>query len=341
MKGLIKPAFVLTLLLLALGELGARLFYAQKVSGRFEYGYHPSAGFVEHADGRVELFRAGGRRFYPQSFKKPRPPGTFRIMVIGDSVPRGPGLKEAYPWLLGEELRKHNIQAESLNLSVPGYGARRCRIVFKKVLEMDPSLIILHLNHSNEYEDEREFRRSREYQSWHPRHWPLKIFIFRRLYEVKLEKLFWRFIPEPIRVKYAKSDADVQVAASLDARQLEAWQRLVEEAAAEEVALARARHVPVLLITQCRLEPDARQSLSLNDHGLDALAKSLAGPGVYFLSMKEVFSGIPDLKSHFADTGHLKKSGHRLLAQAISQRIMGEQMSLGLPDLKAAKGGGG
>jgi len=82
----LTPAFLLAVLLLALGELGARLFFAADISGRFEYGYHPDAGFDERSDGTVKLFRAGGRRFHPQSFQKRRPPGTFRVFVIGDSV---------------------------------------------------------------------------------------------------------------------------------------------------------------------------------------------------------------------------------------------------------------
>jgi len=38
---------------------------------------------------------AGGRHFLRQSFTKTHSPATFRIMVIGDSVTRGPSLKNA------------------------------------------------------------------------------------------------------------------------------------------------------------------------------------------------------------------------------------------------------
>jgi hypothetical protein len=47
----------------------------------------------------------------------------------------------------------------------------------RKILQYDPSLIILHLNDSNEYEDERECR-SRDFKGWHPRHWLMKSFIY-------------------------------------------------------------------------------------------------------------------------------------------------------------------
>ena len=338
----LPPAFLVAVLLLGLGELGARIFFAQDISGRFEYGYSPDAGFDERRDGTVQLFRAGGRRFHPQSFPRQRPPGTFRIFVIGDSVPRGPSFKGAYAWLLGAELKKHHLQAESVNMALPGYGARRCQVVLRKALEFQPSLIILHVNDSNKYEDEREFRRSQEFKSWHPRNWPMKVFIFRRLYEAKVEKVFWRLVPDQIRLKFAAQDPDAQVAASPDPEEVKARIRLAQETTAASVALARAHHVPLLLISQCRLLTDGPRSFHFEDHGLDDLGHSLTGEGVYHLSMREVFSSLPDARSYFSDSGHLKQSGHLLLAQAIVRKIQEAHQQLGLTAFKLqAKEDGG
>jgi len=342
MKRWLPPAFLFAVLLLGLAELGARLFFAQDISGRFEYGYSPDAGFDERQDGTVKLFRAGGRRFYPQSFQRQRPPGTFRVFVIGDSVTRGPNLKEAYPWVLGRELRQRHIQAESVNMALPGYGTQRCQIVLRKALEFQPSLIILHVNDSNKYEDDREYRRSLEFKTWHPRHWPMKIFIFRRLYEAKVEKLFWRLVPEQIRLKFAASDPDAQVAASQGPEEVRERLELARVITADSVALARAHQVPVLLITQCHLIPDGARSFHFADPGLDALGRSLVGQGVYHLSMKEVFSNLPDVKSFFTDSAHLKASGHLLLAQAILRKIQEVHQQLGLTAFKTeTKEGGG
>lgn len=342
MKRWFTPAFLFAVLLLGLGELGARFFFAADISGRFEYGYSPDAGFDERRDGKVKLFRAGGRRFHPQSFQRQRPAGTFRVFVIGDSVPRGPSFKGAYPWLLGKELQQHQIQSESVNMALPGYGARRCQVVLRKALEFHPSLIILHVNDSNKYEDEREFRRSQEFKTWHPRNWPMKVFIFRRLHEAKVEKVFWRLVPEQIRLKFAARDADAQVAASSDPEEVKARVHLARETTAASVVLAQARQVPLLLITQCRVWPDGDRSFYFEDHGLDALGRSLAGEGVYHLSMKDVFSHLPEARSHFSDSGHLKPSGHLLLAQAIVRKIQEAHQQLGLTAFKPdAKEGGG
>lgn len=339
MKRLITPACLVVICLLALAEVGARLFFANDISGRFDYGYNPQAGFDEHQDGTVELFRAGGRRFYPQTFQRQRPPGVFRIFTVGDSVPRGPSLKGAYPWLVGRELRQHNIQAESINLAVPGYGARRCHIVLTKALEYNPSLVILHFDDYNKWEDEREWRRSQEFKGWHPRHWLMKVFIFRRLYEAKMEKVFWPLVPEKVRLRYAANDADAQVAAAKDPKEIAARIKLAYDTAEKNVAMVRARGIPVILVTQCRLEEDAQHHLYLTDHGLDALGESLAGPGVYHISMKQVLSG-KDIKQIFSNfSGHLHTDGHQLLAQAIFEKIEQERAALGLPEPNVAMAG--
>ena len=339
MKRLITPACLMVVCLLLLAEVGARVFFAQDISGRFDYGYNPQAGFAEHADGTVELFRAGGRRFHPQTFRRHRPPETFRIFVVGDSVPRGPSFKEAYPWFLGDELRRQDIAAESINLGLPGYGPRRCQVVLKKIVEYEPSLIVLHINDTNKWEDEREWRRSQEFQGWHPRHWLMKVFIFRRLYEAKLEKVFWPLVPEAIRLKYAANDADAQVAAAQDPREIAARIRLARETAVENVAMLRQRRIPIILVTQCRLAEDPRHGLYLSDHGLDPLGESLVGPGIYHISMKDVFSR-RDFRALFTNfSGHLHKEGHQILAQAICEKIELERAALGLPRPKVAVAG--
>jgi hypothetical protein len=339
MKRLITPACLVVVCLLVLAEVGARVFFAQDISGRFDYGYNPQAGFAEHADGTVELFRAGGRRFHPQTFQRHRPPGTFRIFVVGDSVPRGPSFKTAYPWFLGAELRRHDIAAESINLAVPGYGPRRCQVVLKKILEYEPSLIILHINDTNKWEDEREWRRSQAFKGWHPRHWLMKVFIFRRLYEAKLEKVFWPLVPEAIRLKYGVNDADAQVAAAQDPREIAARIRLAEETAAENVAMLRQKQIPIILVTQCRLEENPWHGLYLSDHNLDPLGATLVGPGIYHISMKDVFSRM-DFQPLFANfSGHLHKEGHQILAHAIFEKIEQERAALGLPGLKVSVAG--
>ena len=306
--------------LLVLAEVGPA-FFAQDISGRFDYGYNPQAGFAEHADGTVELFRAGGGVSIPRPSSAIGPRGPSASLWWATPSPGVQLSETAYPWFLGDGLRRHDIAAESINLAVPGYGPRRCQVVLQKILEYEPSLIVLHINDINKWEDEREWRRSQEFKGWHPRHWLMKVFIFRRLYEAKLEKVFWPLVPEAIRLKYAANDADAQVAAAQDPQEVAARIRLAKETTVENVAMLHQRHIPIILVTQCRLEEDPQRGLYLSDHGLDPLGESLVGPGTYHISMKDVFSR-RDFRAFFTNfSGHLHKEGHQILAHAICEKI--------------------
>jgi hypothetical protein len=321
MKKLLSSAFVLALGLLLAAELGVRFFLPHDVSGRFSYGYDPDAGFVELQDGTVQLVRAGGRRFRPQTFNRRRPADTCRIMVIGDSVPRGPSFQAAYAGQLQKILQARGIHAEVINLAVAGFGVRRSQLVLRKALEFDPSLIILHLNDSNEFEDEREYRRSQDFQGWHPKYWPMKVFIFARAYEIKTEKVLWKLVPEKIRLQSAVSDVDAKLAASLDKDQELLWENRVRQTTTETVDLSRRQGIPVILVTQGTLESKESKEKRLDDHGLDTLAHSLEGPGVYLLSMKEVFSTLTPMQAYFTDSSHLTPVGHELMARALADLI--------------------
>jgi hypothetical protein len=315
------PASLLTLLaLFAASELVVRVFFARNMSGRFEYGYHPSAGFVENADGTVNLVRAGGRRFHPQHFTRARPADTFRVVVIGDSVPRGSSVQSAYPFLIGERLRDQGVAAESFNLAVAGNGAARSQVILRQALNYEPSLVILHVNDSNEFEDERDFKRAQAFRSWHPRNWPMKSLVLRRLHELKLEKVYWKWLPAEVRNLNSASDADDEALAGRDPVKRREWAERVRRYTAESVALARARGAPVLLLTQARLERDAQGRAYLDDHGLDELVRPLVGPGVCTLSMKEIFERV-DFEALFADGAHVFPPGHARITAALVQKL--------------------
>ncbi len=246
-------------------------------------------------------------------------------MVVGDSVPRGSSLESAYPWLIAEQLRTRGVPAEGVNLGVAGYGTHRNLIVLRAALKYHPSLVVLHVNNSNEYEDEREFKRSEEFKSWHPKNWLMKSLVIRRLYEAKTEKLFWEWLPTEIRARQGLSDADAEIAASLNEQKLLEWDERVRRYTAESTALARDKGIPIVLVTQARFERDARGEAVLDDHGLDTLAASLTTNGVYRISMKQLFKS-RDLDSLFADSAHLRPAGHEIMATAIVNVIESERL---------------
>ena len=312
-----SKAFLFTLALLLGLELIARTVFSDSFVGRFDYGYHPTTGFVEQPE-KVVLRSMGGRKFWTQEFARHKPAGGIRIFTIGDSVSRGKGLKYAYPWYLGELLRARGYQAESLNLSSNGYGVRRRMVVLEQALKFRPDLIILHLNDSNEFEDEREWRRAQEAKSWHPDHWFMKSYVIARLNEAKTEQLFWK-LPRQIRSTNEVDDHDAELAAEQNAEMVARWQQLFRDKTTETVRLARHHGVPVLLISMATL--DSGKTV-LHDYGQDQFANSLVGPGVATASTRMVFAPYPRPAEYFVDGTHWSPEGHQIMADALLPLVL-------------------
>ena len=322
MRHVFTKSFLLVLAVFCAGELVVRVFFARGMSGRFDYGYHPTAGFQENADGSLDLVRAGGRRFFPQRFQQKRPDGVFRVMVVGDSVPRGRGTESAYSGKLREILKQRGVNAESWNLGVAGDGTGRGHIVLQQALRYQPSLVVLHLNNSNEYEDERDWRRAQEFKSWHPKNWLMKSLALRRVHEMKTERVFWEWLPDKIRAQPGVNDAEAELASAVDEKKIRGWQERVRENLAKDIAACRRAGVKLLVVTQARSGVDPAGRPVLDDHGLDELAKAVAAPDVLVLSMREVFSST-DFAPLYADGAHLHENGHEILAKAIAEKLNG------------------
>ena len=305
--------------MLFVAEMAVRLLFQENMSGRFEYGFHPSAGFIEE-DGRLHLKRTGGRRFRPQSMNLKPPADTFRVFVIGDSVVHGSSAESSYAGRIAKELEQYSIKAESYNLGIGGHGARRKHLTLVQSLNYDPDLIILHINSSNEYEDEREHRRSQEFKSWHPRNWPMKSLALQRVYELKTERIFWRWIPQSIRTENAENDADAETQAALSVATKKKWDALVRETTLRSIGAVRAKAIPMLIISQAYIKKQGDREWSLDDDGLESLAESRTGSGVHHLSMKQILEEL-DFGKLFADGTHLHAEGHEVMAKAIARKI--------------------
>jgi hypothetical protein len=325
MKGWLAPSFLLMLALLVAGELIVRVGFSRSMSGRFEYGYSPTAGFVENKNGTVNLARVGGRHFFPQTFSRERPPGTFRIMVFGDSVPRGESVATCYATQVADKLSAQGVKAEGINFCIGGNGALRTQIILRKGIEYQPSLVILHADNSDEYDDEREFKRAQNFKSWAPQYWPTKSYLVRRIYEFTTEQIYWAWLPSSIRDLNAVNDDDIKKQEGDSALQRREWDERFVKYTTESVQLARARGIPVLLVSEARLRYDSNHQPYLDDLGVDNYLQSLLGPGVYFLSMKQVLKET-DYPPLFSDGTHLHPPGHAFLADAIIKKLREENL---------------
>jgi hypothetical protein len=335
MKNWLTPSFLLMLGLLVAGEIIVREGFSNSMSGRFDYGYNPTSGFVEKPDGTVKLIREGGRHFFPQTFTRVRPPGVYRIMVFGDSVPRGGTLDKSYSTQLATKLNAQGIKTESINFCIGGNGSMRTQVILRKAIAYQPSLVILHADNSDEYDDAREYKRSQNFKTWAPKYWLTKSYLIRRLYEFTTEQIYWAWLPGAIRDLNAVNDDDIKKQQGDNSQQRQEWDRGFVRHTAESVHMARSLGIPVLLVSEARLSRDARQPVHLNDMGVDNYLQPLLGPGVYLLSMKEALSKT-DYVPFFIDGTHMYQPGHAFLADAIIAKLREEKL---LPENGAGETG--
>lgn len=125
-------------------------------AGRFQLSPNPLIGYepVPGLDYRGESLAfydyvgAGNRLGYrDRDHAEKKPAGTFRIVVLGDSIAAGLRVEryeETFPALLEELLRKAGVAAEVINFGVSGYNTRQEVETLKdKGLRFDPDLVLL------------------------------------------------------------------------------------------------------------------------------------------------------------------------------------------------------
>jgi lysophospholipase L1-like esterase len=133
---------VSTLLALVAAEVLLRLLHAApdvgvihrgrfRLSANPKIGFEPVPGFTYHGSERsfIDFEGSGNALGYRDvDHAEEKPPGVYRIVVIGDSV--GAGLKverydDTFPPLLARRLSSSGVRAEVINLSVSGYNTQQ------------------------------------------------------------------------------------------------------------------------------------------------------------------------------------------------------------------------
>ena len=84
----------------------------------------------------------------PREYSLTKPPGAFRILVLGDSVTFGHGaqFETTYPYLLEQRLRRWrpDVTWEVWNLGVPGYNTRQELMYLQEVGQrFQPDLVVV------------------------------------------------------------------------------------------------------------------------------------------------------------------------------------------------------
>jgi len=315
----VGTALLFAALALASLELGARILWDESASERNAFGYSLDAGFEVH-DGLISIVRAASRSLPPQQFPVRKPPGSRRIVLVGDSILRGRTLDSSVSSRLHGILARCGIAAEVWNLSSPGYGSLRKRILVQKALEFEPDLIVYHANFTTEYEDAREWERKTEYASWHPRHWLDRLPFIGRLRLSKLERLLWNWEPQGDADTAAQEgDLAARLAAIKSKVDAGYWIPRMIPTLEATTRDALSKGVPMVILTRADLRGDG----VIDGFGLDgALRPLLVDSRLRLLSTREVMSRQADPASLYSDGSHWTAEGHRVMARAIARPVI-------------------
>jgi hypothetical protein len=303
---------------LACLELVAGIGFHESAVERNAFGFDRETAFS--LDGpRVNISPAASRRFWAQSYPLNKPEGWKRVVVVGDSAARGGALDDSISDSLRAQLADRcGLHAEVWNLSSPGYGSRRKAIVVDKALDFHPDLIIYHAGLTTEYEDGREWERYREYHSWHPRHWADQLPFVGRVKLSKLEKLYWRWLPDDVRALSTQDPLEVRLAAITSKFDGEYWRPRMLSNLDETVAEAGRARVPMIILVHANFDAASGR---LDDSGLDrAIAERYASrSGIAVVSNRSLFAGEPDVAALFYDVSHWTSAGKDAIARALAR----------------------
>ena len=315
----IKRILFLVIIIILAFELIFRFSLKDSFDGRFDYGYRPGVGIRESSNGEVQFRSTAGRKFWPQTYNSKKENATIRIIVVGDSIARGSSLQNSYPKLLEDRLNKlSENKYEIWNLSIPGYGTERKKIILLDILKYQPDLVILHSGLSNEFEDERDKRFFNQYQGWHPQHWPMKSYLLRWLDEIQQQRIKIKLLSPEIRNHTATNDIDDEHLASKDRENILKWQRVFKSETRESIELLNSNKIPYLYVPRVIHNPEKNE---VDDDGLyETLIPLLKGD--VFIDLKLIFNDLKASDLFSKDNIHLTNKGHEVISDILLKKLI-------------------
>lgn len=125
-------------------------------SGRFRIAANPVIGYepipdFEYTGDDLGQYDYRGRSnslgYRDREHSREKPPGTYRILVLGDSIAAGFGIErteDAFPARLESLLREKGLRAEVLSFAVSGYNTRQeVATLEERGLAFHPDLVLV------------------------------------------------------------------------------------------------------------------------------------------------------------------------------------------------------
>lgn len=225
-----------------------------------------------------------------------RPPRTFRLAFLGDSVTMGHGLPatQAYPRVLQEQLDREGWRVEVLNVALQGWSTRQQRLAWERLARRyQPDLVVLAVCLNDVPELQNNLSRPPAWLSWLHRRSALA----RRVVDAggreiaSVEELFEQ--PAPRRVR-------------------EGWRRFFEEVRGlrDEVRAGGSRLAVMVFPFRFQVRPGAPPPLAQQQ-----LAAFCRQEGLELLDLLPALQ--PQGEDAFIDYDHLSLLGARSVAAAL------------------------
>ena len=326
MRALVPPLAVGVLLLILL-ELSARVFLfglaglsprrVDSVRPIFETGFlrvsdEPELGF-EFAPSldvwfKLVPLRTNAAGLRDRHYEREKPPGTFRVAVLGSSfaLPAGVAIEDAFHSLLEERLSAEDpdLDYEFLNFAVGTYiPAQMLSVLRLRALAYDPDVILFCVtDYSSKIVVEGAWKQP-------PPEWDLTR---------RGRPFFSSFLVELIRLRAGITDEPAAPAAKGEA-DLDA-PRVIEKLA----EIGRETQIPIV-VTRLELDP------GLPSHMDRRLERQSLRRGLYYFDTRASFAGEPPAAFWIYELDpHPNARAHRIFADALGTFLRAERL-LGTP----------
>lgn len=313
--------------------------------------YRLQPGFQGRITNRVEydtpvsINRAGLRG--PEVGRKP--PGTFRVLALGDSFTFGVGAREeeAYPARLQEILRSRGIAAQALNAGAPGFGVPDEVAWYQRWgRPLEPDAVVLAVFVGNDLQDAApdipkavavdgalviEGEKTRSLSRWLYHHSHLYALLKGSALGGTVRRLLGK--PEPLDVRQLRQEMELYSKGPLP-KELREGAAATEKAVAELGREGGPRILAVIIPSLIQVDP-TRWNASLERFGLDParydprrpndLLRGICGRhGISILDLTPPFAEAIGRgeRIYLPIDQHLTPAGYRLMAEKVAAELL-------------------
>ena len=272
----------------------------------------PELGFAPVPGSEVAGFKLNKLGLKGPLLSTKKSPGHFRILYIGDSTCWGLGVKlvDSFSALATRLISEDNpnLRVEYILGAFPGYSSYQSKIMLKKLLPMEPDLVVFYVGANNDHTRARYFkdsdiplRSARLNTTWHKIH-------LLRLIEIFSDKIYRKFLRK-LRTRDAQARVPIK----------EFHENVTEMVRS---VIKHEAHVIILIPPYSNHRLKRHPTIPRYQKSLESIARNFNIP---FVKLQDIFESYEENLVYFSDLYHFNELGHKLTAYEI-QRILVEEL---------------